>query len=48
MTRLVILGSTGSIGRAALEVASALGDVEVIGLAARRGGEELAARKSVV
>lgn len=42
VTRLVILGSTGSIGRAALEVASALGDVEVIGLAARRGGEELA------
>jgi 1-deoxy-D-xylulose-5-phosphate reductoisomerase len=44
VTRLVILGSTGSIGRAALEVASALGDVEVIGLAARRGGEELAAQ----
>lgn len=42
VTRLVILGSTGSIGRAALDVASALGDVEVIGLAARSGGEELA------
>ncbi len=44
VTRLVILGSTGSIGRAALEVASALGDIEVIGLAARRGGEALAAQ----
>ncbi|MDI6770998.1 MAG: 1-deoxy-D-xylulose-5-phosphate reductoisomerase [bacterium] len=44
VTRLVILGSTGSIGRAALEVASALGDVEVIGLAARREGEALAAQ----
>lgn len=42
VTRLVILGSTGSIGRAALEVASALGDVEVIGLAARRDVEALA------
>ena len=44
VTRLVILGSTGSIGRAALEVASALGDVEVIGLAARRDVEALAAQ----
>lgn len=44
LTRLVILGSTGSIGRAALEVASALGDIEVVGLAARRGGEALAAQ----
>lgn len=42
VTRLVILGSTGSIGRAALEVVASLGDVEVVGLAARRGGEELA------
>ncbi len=42
--RLVVLGSTGSIGRAALEVASSLGDVEIIGLAARRGGAELAAQ----
>lgn len=42
VTRVVILGSTGSIGRAALEVASALGDVGVVGLAARRGGEDLA------
>jgi 1-deoxy-D-xylulose-5-phosphate reductoisomerase len=36
MTRLVILGSTGSIGRAALEVAEALGDVQVVGLGVRR------------
>jgi 1-deoxy-D-xylulose-5-phosphate reductoisomerase len=36
VTRLVILGSTGSIGRAALEVADALGDVQVVGLGVRR------------
>lgn len=40
--RLVVLGSTGSIGRAALEVAAGLGDVQVIGLAARRDAELLA------
>ncbi len=34
MKRLAILGSTGSIGRAALEVAEHLGDVEVIGICA--------------
>lgn len=44
LMRLVVLGSTGSIGRAALEVASALGDVEVVGLAARRASEDLAAQ----
>jgi 1-deoxy-D-xylulose-5-phosphate reductoisomerase len=41
VTRLVVLGSTGSIGRAALEVAEALGDVSVVGLAARGGGDVL-------
>ena len=41
MTRLVVLGSTGSIGRAALEVAEALGDVSVVGLAARRSHDDL-------
>jgi 1-deoxy-D-xylulose-5-phosphate reductoisomerase len=41
LTRLVVLGSTGSIGRATLEVAEALGDVAVVGLAARRGGDLL-------
>lgn len=41
--RAVILGSTGSIGRQALEVADALGDrVEVVGLAARRDARRLA------
>lgn len=40
--RLVVLGSTGSIGRAALEVAAGLGDVEVAGLAARENVELLA------
>jgi 1-deoxy-D-xylulose-5-phosphate reductoisomerase len=35
VTRLAVLGSTGSIGRAALEVAGALGDVRVAALAAR-------------
>lgn len=42
--RLVVLGSTGSIGRAALEVAEALGDVEVVGLAARANADALAAQ----
>ncbi len=41
MRRLVILGSTGSIGRAAIEVAEALGDVQVIGLGARRSIDTL-------
>lgn len=40
--RLVVLGSTGSIGRAALEVAAGLGDVEIAGLAARENVELLA------
>jgi len=43
MKRLVILGSTGSIGENALRVASALGErVQVVGIAARTGGERLA------
>lgn len=43
MKRLVILGSTGSIGRQALEVAEALGDrVRVVGLGANRDVETLA------
>ncbi len=42
--RLVLLGSTGSIGRAALEVVDHLGDVEVIGLGARRDVATLAAQ----
>lgn len=42
MTRLVILGSTGSIGRQALEVVDALiGEVEVVGLGARRDADAL-------
>ncbi len=41
MKRLVILGSTGSIGRAALDVAEALGDVTVVGLGARKNHELL-------
>lgn len=40
--RLVVLGSTGSIGRAALEVAEALGDVRIVGLGARRNADLLA------
>ncbi|MBU0641244.1 MAG: 1-deoxy-D-xylulose-5-phosphate reductoisomerase [Planctomycetes bacterium] len=41
--RVVILGSTGSIGCAALEVVAALaGDVSVVGLAARQGWQLLA------
>jgi len=40
--RLIVLGSTGSIGRAALEVAAGLGDVEIAGLAARENVELLA------
>lgn len=44
MTRLVILGSTGSIGRAALEVAESLGDVRVTGLAVRASADALLAQ----
>ncbi len=42
--RLVILGSTGSIGEAALEVAASLGEgqVRIVGLAARRNWKRLA------
>lgn len=41
--RIVILGSTGSIGRAALDVAAALpAEIQVIGLAARQGWQLLA------
>lgn len=40
--RIIVLGSTGSIGRAALEVAAALGDaVEIVGLAAGRNWQLL-------
>ncbi|MDR7421321.1 MAG: 1-deoxy-D-xylulose-5-phosphate reductoisomerase [Armatimonadota bacterium] len=42
--KLVVLGSTGSIGRATLEVAAALGDVTVVGLAARANAAVLAAQ----
>ncbi|HEU4798442.1 MAG TPA: 1-deoxy-D-xylulose-5-phosphate reductoisomerase, partial [bacterium] len=42
MKRLIILGSTGSIGRQALEVASALADeIEVVGLGVRRDADAL-------
>ncbi len=44
MTRLVILGATGSIGRAALEVAESLGDVQVVGLGVRRSADALLAQ----
>jgi 1-deoxy-D-xylulose-5-phosphate reductoisomerase len=41
--RVIILGSTGSIGRSALDVAAALrGEIEIVGLAARRGWRRLA------
>jgi len=43
--RVIILGSTGSIGRSALEVAAALGDeLRVVGLAARHNWQPLAAQ----
>ncbi len=42
--RLVLLGSTGSIGRSTLEVVEHLGDVQVVGLSARRSVETLAAQ----
>lgn len=41
MRRLVILGSTGSIGRQTLEVAGALPGLRVVGLAAGRRTDEL-------
>lgn len=41
--RVIVLGSTGSIGRAALDVAAALGDeIRVVGLAARQDWRTLA------
>lgn len=41
--RVIILGSTGSIGRSGLEVARALGgEIEIVGLAARRDWHRLA------
>ncbi len=39
--RVVILGSTGSIGRSTLEVIDGRGDFEVVGLAARRDVETM-------
>jgi 1-deoxy-D-xylulose-5-phosphate reductoisomerase len=39
MKRLVILGSTGSIGTQALEIAAASGELQVVGLAADRSWE---------
>ena len=45
MTRVIILGSTGSIGRQTLDVIDAMGgDLEVAGLAARRDVQTLAAQ----
>jgi len=45
MTRLAILGSTGSIGRQALEVVDALsGEIEIVALAARRDATALLAQ----
>jgi 1-deoxy-D-xylulose-5-phosphate reductoisomerase len=45
LKRLVVLGSTGSIGRQALEVAARHGErLKVIGLSARRDVEELCAQ----
>ena len=49
MKRIVVLGSTGSIGRAALEVARALPDrLAIVGLACRRDVEGLAAQAADV
>jgi len=42
--RLVVLGSTGSIGRSTLEVVEHLEDVQVVGLSARRNVDVLAAQ----
>ena len=45
MKRIVLLGSTGSIGNNALDVVSQHpGEFEIVGLAARRNGESLAAQ----
>jgi 1-deoxy-D-xylulose-5-phosphate reductoisomerase len=45
MTGVAVLGSTGSIGRQALEVIAALGErFTVRGLAAGRHGDELSAQ----
>jgi 1-deoxy-D-xylulose-5-phosphate reductoisomerase len=42
--RLAILGSTGSIGRSTLDVVEGLGDIEVVGLAARSSVDTLVAQ----
>ncbi|HEV8338136.1 MAG TPA: 1-deoxy-D-xylulose-5-phosphate reductoisomerase [bacterium] len=42
MKRLVLLGSTGSVGRQTLEVAAHLGEVEVVALSTRRNIDLLA------
>ncbi len=44
MKRLVLLGSTGSVGRQTLEVAAHLGEVEVVALSTRRNIDLLAAQ----
>lgn len=45
MRRLIVLGSTGSIGRQTLEVADALGgEIEIVGLGARRDAGSLLAQ----
>jgi len=45
MKRLIILGSTGSIGRQALEIVDAApGDFQIVGLGARRDAETLIAQ----
>src|SRR5690349_18299601 len=41
MKKLLILGSTGSIGTQALEIVSASGELEVVGMAAGSGWEQL-------
>jgi 1-deoxy-D-xylulose-5-phosphate reductoisomerase len=42
--RLAILGSTGSIGRSALDVVERLGDIDVVGLAARSSVDAVVAQ----
>ena len=42
--RLLVLGSTGSIGRQALEVVERSGDLELVGLSADRSGEAIVAQ----
>jgi len=44
MTRLIILGSTGSIGRQALEIVERTGEFQVVGLGARADVTTLAAQ----